>query len=313
MSGFWVDNATITSPAFLALSDGAARLWLRAGCYGAAYATLDITPPVLRALLGTGKEANEIVGAGFWRESDFGYRLPEPVQVSTSLDANIESPRARAGRIGGRRSAEARAEAFGSSQPRSSPKQNELASGGNAEATREATREAKPSQPTKQDPKQNELASAFPPEAKTGVVSPSHTLPLPLRSVSSALSVISEDSSSLQLSSEGPDPLPARGAKKPKQKAQRWRRVPSDWEPNAAHLQLAVELNVDFKLELAKLRDHEFAQPKSDADATFRNWLRGAKPSLRPLGPQSYGCASAETETKYSTMEDIDRALGIIK
>lgn len=59
----------------------------------------------------------------------------------------------------------------------------------------------------------------------------------------------------------------------------RWRRVPADWEPTLEHRALARDLCVDFGLELAKFRDFEFGSPKSDAGATFRNWLRNAKPS----------------------------------
>lgn len=59
----------------------------------------------------------------------------------------------------------------------------------------------------------------------------------------------------------------------------RWRRVPEGWNPTLAHVNLARERGVDIALELAKFRDHEFAQPKSDADATFRNWLRAARPA----------------------------------
>lgn len=47
-------------------------------------------------------------------------------------------------------------------------------------------------------------------------------------------------------------------------------------------MQIARELGVDLKLELANFRDHEFKDPKSDPDATFRNWLRRARPAGRP-------------------------------
>lgn len=59
----------------------------------------------------------------------------------------------------------------------------------------------------------------------------------------------------------------------------RWRRVPAEWTPSPAHAELARERGVDLFLELANFRDHEFDKPKSDADATFRVWLRRAKPS----------------------------------
>lgn len=67
----------------------------------------------------------------------------------------------------------------------------------------------------------------------------------------------------------------SRDARRPKG----WTRVPVEWQPNDAHCAIARERNVDFDLELSKFRDHDFARPKRDADATFRNWLRNAQPS----------------------------------
>jgi len=60
-------------------------------------------------------------------------------------------------------------------------------------------------------------------------------------------------------------------------RARRWRRVPEDWRPTDAHRELAAKLVVDFAIELEKFRDHEFRDPKTDADAAFRTWLRNAK------------------------------------
>lgn len=57
----------------------------------------------------------------------------------------------------------------------------------------------------------------------------------------------------------------------------RWRRAPGDFAPGDKHRKLAASLGVDFELELAKFRDHEFDKPKSDADRSFSNWLRNAK------------------------------------
>lgn len=68
------------------------------------------------------------------------------------------------------------------------------------------------------------------------------------------------------------DPKPKRGRKgKP----------PADWQPTDAHRAIASERGVDFSLEVAKFRDHEFATPRSDYDAAFRNWLRSATPQRR--------------------------------
>lgn len=63
---------------------------------------------------------------------------------------------------------------------------------------------------------------------------------------------------------------------KPKAKA-RWRKFPADFEPTDAHRALAAELGVDLAEQLALLRDHEFKDPKSDAAAVLRTWLRNSK------------------------------------
>lgn len=59
-------------------------------------------------------------------------------------------------------------------------------------------------------------------------------------------------------------------------KARKWTRVPADFAPSADAVTLAASLRVDLAAELAKFRDHEFAKPKTDADAAFRTWLRNA-------------------------------------
>ncbi len=61
-----------------------------------------------------------------------------------------------------------------------------------------------------------------------------------------------------------------------KPKPARWRRVPADWNPNDGHAELARQLQVAIATELPKFRDYEFRDPKSDADAAFRTWLRNA-------------------------------------
>lgn len=42
---------------------------------------------------------------------------------------------------------------------------------------------------------------------------------------------------------------------------------------------MATALGVDLELEMAKFRDHQFRDPRTDPDATFRNWLRNARPT----------------------------------
>jgi hypothetical protein len=65
-------------------------------------------------------------------------------------------------------------------------------------------------------------------------------------------------------------------------------RLPDDWNPTDTDFAMAVaRLNGSAKLELEKFRDYWKAQPgqrgtKLDWDATFRNWVRNAKPALAP-------------------------------
>ena len=82
-----------------------------------------------------------------------------------------------------------------------------------------------------------------------------------------------------------PAPMPQKRVAKapPKPKVVRWRRVPEDWNPKADHQTIAAQMGISLTLEAQKYRDHEFATPKTDPDATFRNWLRNAKPAVKPV------------------------------
>lgn len=64
-------------------------------------------------------------------------------------------------------------------------------------------------------------------------------------------------------------------------RSRRSRRAPADFAVSDEHRRLAAERDVDLDAELAKFRDHEFANPRSDWPATFRNWLRSATPRKR--------------------------------
>lgn len=116
------------------------------------------------------------------------------------------------------------------------------------------------------------------------------------------------DSGLLAASSLIPDPEPAEsfshvGAAKPKR---RWRKVPTEWQPTEEHRALARERGVDFELELSRFRDHEFASPKSDANATFRNWLRNARPTRAPvtqLTPRGGGQNFARLTARIARLE----------
>lgn len=79
--------------------------------------------------------------------------------------------------------------------------------------------------------------------------------------------------------------------------ARRWRRVPETWQPTPEHSALATDLGVDIAVELPKFRDHEFRDPRSDANATFRTWLRTAAEF------KAHRPASAKV-TKHSTGEE---------
>jgi hypothetical protein len=83
-----------------------------------------------------------------------------------------------------------------------------------------------------------------------------------------------------------------RGSMKTKVKrvrAARWRRCPDGWEPSDEHRQIARERGVSIDAEVAKFRDHDFNAPKSDADATFRNWLRNARPAPHQVPDRAAG------------------------
>lgn len=103
---------------------------------------------------------------------------------------------------------------------------------------------------------------------------PSPTPPDSLSGSGSGSGSSPENSSSLSASS-GSESKRARRTK-------RARRVPVEWEPKAGPdgcLALAKKLGLSltaFQNELGKFRDHEFAAPRSDWDAAFRNWLRRA-------------------------------------
>jgi len=86
------------------------------------------------------------------------------------------------------------------------------------------------------------------------VPDPLHSTPLPVQ----------------ERSERGESAAGAAGPKKPR----RVSRVPEAWEPKPEHVNLAMQLGADLTAELAKFRDHEFRNPKSDFDACFRTWLR---------------------------------------
>jgi hypothetical protein len=88
------------------------------------------------------------------------------------------------------------------------------------------------------------------------------------------------------------------GAAKPGRKAKReaWREAQRTLTPDETHRRIASEMRVDLELELAKFRDHDFARPREDAAATFRNWLRGARPAPTGLNGKPPGLVDHEAQ-----------------
>jgi hypothetical protein len=69
----------------------------------------------------------------------------------------------------------------------------------------------------------------------------------------------------------------------PRAKRERgWTRFPQDYAPSADDRSVAADRGVDFELEFAKIRDHEFHTPRKDPSATLRNWLRNARATGQP-------------------------------
>jgi hypothetical protein len=65
--------------------------------------------------------------------------------------------------------------------------------------------------------------------------------------------------------------------------------LPDSWTPSDAHRQQAAERGIDVNLEADKMRDWAISkgEARKDWDATFRNWLRNARPQQVPRGARS--------------------------
>jgi len=120
----------------------------------------------------------------------------------------------------------------------------------------------------------------------------------------------SEEKKNLSVTDQIPDPEGSPDNSR-SGRARRWRRVPSEWRPTEKHIVLAVSLGVDLAIELEKFRDHEFRDPKSDADAAFRTWLRNAK-RFSPRGLELSRTRNSGTELleRVQRMTEEKRALG---
>jgi hypothetical protein len=137
---------------------------------------------------------------------------------------------------------------------------------------------------------------------------PSNAIPLARASEISDLQISEIREDQRESAREAP-PSKAAKNKAATPKAPAWRRVPPTWIPNEQHRQIASDRCVPFELELAKFRDHEFGSPKRDPDATFRNWLRSARPGPTPHSAAPLPPVNGH-KIRYSTPAEIYRALG---
>ena len=136
-------------------------------------------------------------------------------------------------------------------------------------------------------------------ESNGGGAAPS-PLASPLPDISNSGSVVSESSSALSSGSK-PVSKPARVA--------RWRFVPTDWQPKDAHRELAKTLRVDIEKQALLFREHEFKDPKSDADKAFNRWLRtassyaGVPGVIVPQNPRTAAADAAADESRRRQTE----------
>lgn len=175
--GFEPTEAELSEHAFLALSDAAARLWLRAGFWCAASGERMITAVILKSWLSNKKAADELGRAGLWVIIEDRWLIPD-------REESLSSKRSRAGKQGGQASASKRASKR-ASKTQARDQANQVANG-----------QAKPQ---------------FACEANPGLVPP---LASPSPDSDSGSSADFPDSSALKLSSEGSEPSAARATKR---------------------------------------------------------------------------------------------------
>ena len=77
MAWFKLDDSTYDHPKIVQLSDGAFRLWIKAGIYSARHLTDGmVTPATLRVLQARQRHCDELWSAGLWEPvTDGGYRI----------------------------------------------------------------------------------------------------------------------------------------------------------------------------------------------------------------------------------------------
>src|SRR6188768_3552880 len=282
MNGFQIDESVLSGPAFAGLSARAQALLMRASFYCQAHGLAVLVGASLGVIGGSRSTARELVAAGLWATVG-GDNFTGSINLRRVQACN------RARRYRERHRGEA---------SRSSVTESVTNSVTNITLQRDELRD------------DQRYALEKSPENLANSQDFSRAPAPALSLISSSLSGSSNSSPLLALSSGSGSEISDAGARvaspvpkpkrEPKPKALTWRRVPESWQPSPEHRQIARDLRIPFDLELAKFRDHEFTVPKRDPDATFRNWIRNAKPSPALPPPPTNG-------HKFATVAEIDR------
>ena len=76
-------------------------------------------------------------------------------------------------------------------------------------------------------------------------------------------------------------PLPSPPRPAPSSAPKRASKLPDDWTPTAEHQAQAAQAGINISLEVEKMRDWALSkgETRKDWNATFRNWLRNARPT----------------------------------
>ena len=76
-------------------------------------------------------------------------------------------------------------------------------------------------------------------------------------------------------------PLPSPPLPAPSSAPKRASKLPDDWTPTAEHQAQAAQAGINISLEVEKMRDWALSkgETRKDWNATFRNWLRNARPT----------------------------------
>jgi hypothetical protein len=272
MSRATLESAMRDHPKWLALSPLAYRLGVRLVLWANQHSKSAFVPEfVVKEYAGTTtmarKLARELVecGARFGKsgvlETCEGGYIVHDLLTEAELEATgaaHQGPvrplsKSEAGRLGGQRSVEARRAASGSA----SPKQEPVLRSSNAEANPGASGSA---------------------SASTGQAGPDLTYQDDSGSSSKTPSSSKSDRVGARAEPPAEAPQPASKAR-PKL----WKKIPADWVPKEEHREICLARGVDFELETAKLRDHEFNPKREDADGVARNWYRNARPTRDPV------------------------------